>query len=68
MALHWSQLYILPARQSYILQYGKMASGPEKAFSVLAVLHRTSKMKLGLISMNVFVIVGSGVEALWNGF
>jgi hypothetical protein len=35
MALDWSQLCILPARQSYIRQYGKMASGPEKAFCVL---------------------------------
>jgi hypothetical protein len=26
MALDWSQLRILPARQSYIRQYGKMAS------------------------------------------
>jgi hypothetical protein len=35
MALDWSHLRILPARQSCILQYGKMASGPKKAFSVL---------------------------------
>jgi hypothetical protein len=28
---------ILPARQSYNSHYGKMASGPEKAFCVLAV-------------------------------
>jgi hypothetical protein len=32
--LDWSQLCILPAQQSYIRQYGKMASGLEKAFSV----------------------------------
>jgi hypothetical protein len=36
MALDWNQLRILPARQSYIRQYGKMASGTEKAFCVLA--------------------------------
>jgi hypothetical protein len=29
--------------------------------------HRTSIMKWGLTWTNVFVIVGSGVEALWNG-
>jgi hypothetical protein len=40
MALDWSQLCILPARQSYSRQYGKMASGPEKAFCVLA-FHET---------------------------
>jgi hypothetical protein len=35
MALDWSQLCILSARQSYIRQYGKMASGREEAFYVL---------------------------------
>jgi hypothetical protein len=34
LALDWSLLCILPARQSYIRQYGKMASGSEKAFCV----------------------------------
>jgi hypothetical protein len=34
---------ILPARQSYIRQYGKVASGPEKAFCVLA-LHETKSV------------------------
>jgi hypothetical protein len=29
--------------------------------------HRTSIMKWDLTWMNVFVIVGLGVEALWNG-
>jgi hypothetical protein len=38
MALDWIQLCILPARQSYIRQYGNMTSGPEKAFSVLALV------------------------------
>jgi hypothetical protein len=33
---------ILPARQSYIHQYGKMASGPEKTFSVLAFQRKKS--------------------------
>jgi hypothetical protein len=41
--LDWSQLCILPARQSYIRHYGKMASGPEKAFSVLA-FHETKSV------------------------
>jgi hypothetical protein len=35
-AVDWSQLCVLPARQSYIRQYGKMVSGQEKVFSVLA--------------------------------
>jgi hypothetical protein len=43
VALDWSQLCILPARQSYIRQYGKMASGPEKEFSVLA-FHETKSV------------------------
>jgi hypothetical protein len=38
MALDWSHLCILPARQSYNSQYGKMASRPEKAFLVLALV------------------------------
>jgi hypothetical protein len=36
MALDTNQLCILPARQSDIRHYDKMASKPEKAFCVLA--------------------------------
>ena len=35
LAQDWSQLYIVPARQSYICQYGKMASWAEKALCLL---------------------------------
>jgi hypothetical protein len=43
MELDWCQLFILPARQSYIRQYIKMASGSEKAFSMLA-FHETKSV------------------------
>jgi hypothetical protein len=43
LALDWNQLCILPARQSYIRQYGKMASRPEKAFSALS-FHETKSV------------------------
>jgi len=36
LARDWSQLYIVPARQSYVCQYGKMASWAEKALCLLA--------------------------------
>jgi hypothetical protein len=35
MALDWSQLCILTARQSYIRQHGKMAPRQDKVLSVL---------------------------------
>jgi hypothetical protein len=38
MSLDWIQLCILPARQSYIRQFSKIASGPKKAFSMLALV------------------------------
>jgi hypothetical protein len=59
MALDWSQLCILPARQSYIRQYGKMTSGPEKAFSVLAlvlVLASVSAKRAETITQSLCVI------------
>ena len=40
MTRNGSELCILTARHSYVRKYGKMATGPEKAFCVLA-FHET---------------------------
>jgi hypothetical protein len=52
-AVDWSQLCVLPARQSYIHQYGKMASGQEKVFSVLAFYEMKSCYSAVTVLTNV---------------